>query len=77
MHVRFKEARNSFSGIGVDLFKLIFRDGRLASITVILNHLFNLSTNFVGFGWFLKNSCYHSNGDTKHFILSNVDYFEI
>ena len=29
------------------------------------------------FDWFPSNSCYHSSGDAKHFVLNNVDYLEI
>ena len=63
-------------GIGVDLFKSISRMEDLLRFPSYFN---NVSTydQILCFSWFPSNSCYHSNGDAKHFILNNVDYLEI
>ena len=71
-----KEAHNSLFGIWVDLFKSI---SRMEGLLRFLSYFTNFSTydQILCFSWFPSNSCYHSNGDAKHFVLDNVDYLEI
>ena len=71
-----KEAHNSFFGIGVDLFKSI---SRMEDLLRFPSYFTNFSTydQILCFSWFPSNSCYHSNGDAKHFVLDNADFLEI
>ena len=71
--IEFKEAHNSFFGIGVDLFKSISRTEGLLRFPSYYT-TFSICDQILSFRWFPSNSCYHSNGDAKHFILDNVDY---
>ena len=73
---KLKEARNRFFGIGVDLFKSVSRmEGFLRFPSY--HTTFSTYDQILCFGWFPSNSCYHNNGDAKHFVLNNVDYLEI
>ena len=72
----FKEAPICCFGIGVDLFKSIsLMEGLLRFPSYFTN--FSTYDQILCFCWFPSNSCYHSNGDAKHFVLDNVDYLEI
>ena len=65
-----------FFGIGVDLFKSIsLMEGLLQFPSYYTT--FSIYDQILCFGWFSSNSCYHSNGDAKHFVLDKVDYLEI
>ena len=69
--VLFKEARNSFFCILVDLFKSISRmEGFLRFPSY--HTTFSTYDQILCFGWFPSNICYHSNGDaTRLTVIKN------
>ena len=70
-----KEARNSFSGLGVYLLKSKFRiEDKLRFpwyYTTFSKYDQSLFSH-----WFPSNSCHHSNGNGQPLILNNVEYLE-
>ena len=65
--LKIQEARNSFFGIGVDLFKSISRMAGLLRFPSY-HTTFVTYDHILCFGWFPSNSFYHSNGNAKRFI---------
>ena len=71
----FKEARNSFFGLGVYLLKSRFRiEGKLR-----FPRYYTTSSTYdqrLFSRWFPSNSCHHSSGNGQPLILNNVEYLE-
>ena len=75
INLGFKEARNSFFGLGMYLLKSKFRiEGKLRFPWYYTT--FSTYDQSLFSRWFPSNSCHHSNGNGQPLILNNVEYLE-